>query len=249
MGFASTVGVQRHHFSDLRELMAKATAERSGDQLAGIAAGSAAERVAARAALADLPLATLLEQPLVPYETDAVTRLIVDTHDGAAFAPVAHLTVGALRDWLLSDAASTEALRSLAPGLTPEMVAAVSKLMRNQDLMAVARKCSVVTHFRNTLGLPGHLAVRLQPNHPSDSPAGILASVLDGLMYGAGDAVIGVNPASDSVSDLVRLLHLFDELISRELDAARSLVVVWTAQSVDSRWVRGGARDAADRVE
>ena len=176
MGFASTVGAQRYHFADLRELMAKATPERSGDQLAGIAAGSAAERVAARVALADLPLAALLQQPLVPYETDDVTRLIIDTHDAAAFAPVAHLTVGAFRDWLLSDAASTEVLRALAPGLTPEMAAAVSKLMRNQDLMAVARKCSVVTRFRNTLGLPGHLAVRLQPNHPSDSPAGILAS-------------------------------------------------------------------------
>jgi ethanolamine ammonia-lyase large subunit len=225
MGFTSTVGAQRHHFSDLRELMAKATSERSGDQLAGIAAGSAAERVAARTALADVPLTALLQQPLVPYETDAVTRLIIDTHDSAAFAPVAHLTVGALRDWLLSDAASTDVLRALAPGLTPEMVAAVSKLMRNQDLMAVARKCNVVTRFRNTLGLAGHLAVRLQPNHPSDSPAGILASTLDGLMYGAGDAVIGVNPASDNVSDLVRLLHLFDELISRHAIPTQACVL------------------------
>ena len=225
MGFASTLGAQRYHFSDLRELMAKATPERSGDQLAGIAAGSAAERVAARAALADLPLTALLEQPLVPYESDAVTRLIIDTHDAAAFAAVAHLSVGALRDWLLSDAASTDVLRALAPGLTPEMVAAVSKLMRNQDLMAVARKCSVVTRFRNTLGLPGHLAVRLQPNHPSDSPAGIFASVLDGLMYGAGDAVIGLNPASDSVADLVRLLHLFDELISRHAIPTQACVL------------------------
>jgi ethanolamine ammonia-lyase large subunit len=225
MGFTSTIGTQRHHFSDLRELMAKATSERSGDQLAGIAAGSAAERVAARTALADVPLTALLQQPLVPYETDAVTRLIIDTHDSAAFAPVALLTVGALRDWLLSDAASTDVLRALAPGLTPEMVAAVSKLMRNQDLMAVARKCNVVTRFRNTLGLPGHLAVRLQPNHPSDSPAGILASVLDGLMYGAGDAVIGVNPASDNVSDLVRLLHLFDELISRHAMPTQACVL------------------------
>lgn len=225
MAFASTVGTQRYHFSDLRELMAKATPERSGDQLAGIAAGSAAERVAAREALADLPLAALLQQPLVPYETDAVTRLIVDTHDRAAFAPVAHLTVGGLRDWLLSDAVSTVVLQALAPGLTPEMVAAVSKLMRNQDLMAVARQCSVVTRFRCTLGLPGHLAVRLQPNHPSDSPAGILASVLDGLMYGAGDAVIGLNPASDSVSDLVRLLHLFDELISRHAIPTQACVL------------------------
>ena len=169
MGFSSAVGAQRYHFCDLRELMAKATPERSGDQLAGIAAGSAAERVAARTALADVPLIALLQQPLVPYESDAVTRLIVDTHDVMALAPVAHFTVGAFRDWLLSDAANTDVLRALAPGLTPEMVAAVSKLMRNQDLMAVARKCSVVTRFRNTLGLPGRLAVRLQPNHPSDS--------------------------------------------------------------------------------
>jgi ethanolamine ammonia-lyase large subunit len=234
MGFAFTVGTQRYHFSDLRELMAKATPERSGDQLAGIAAGSAAERVAAREALADLPLAALLQQPLVPYETDAVTRLIVDTHDSAAFAPVSHLTVGGLRDWLLSDAATTQALQALAPGLTPEMVAAVSKLMRNQDLMAVAKTCSVVTRFRCTLGLPGHLAVRLQPNHPSDSPAGILASVLDGLMYGAGDAVIGLNPASDSVSDLVRLLHLFDELISRHAIPTQACVLTHVTNTLQA---------------
>jgi ethanolamine ammonia-lyase large subunit len=234
MGYASTVGAKRYLFADLRDLMAKATPERSGDQLAGIAAGSAAERVAARAALADLPLTALLQQPLVPYETDAVTRLIVDTQDAAAFAPVAHLTVGAFRDWLLSDAASTDVLRALAPGLTPEMAAAVSKLMRNQDLMAVARKCSVLTRFRNTLGLPGHLAVRLQPNHPSDSPAGILASTLDGLMYGAGDAVIGVNPASDSVSDLVRLLHLFDELISHQAIPTQSCVLTHVTNTLQA---------------
>lgn len=215
MTLSAAVGAQRFSFADLRELLAKATPERSGDQLAGIAAGSAAERAAARVALADLPLAALLRQPLVPYESDAVTRLICDSHDTAAFAPVAHHTVGSFRDWLLSDAASTGALQSLAPGLTPEMVAAASKLMRNQDLIAVARKCKAVTRFRNTLGLPGHLAVRLQPNHPSDSPAGILASTLDGLMYGAGDAVIGINPVSDSVGDLVTLLHLLDALIAQ----------------------------------
>jgi ethanolamine ammonia-lyase large subunit len=215
MSYAAHVGVQRFAFASLRELLAKATPERSGDQLAGIAAESAAERVAAREALADLPLAALLQQPTVPYESDEVTRLIIDSHDAAAFAPVSHFTVGAFRDWLLSDAATTDTLTTLAPGLTPEMVAAVSKLMRNQDLMAVAKKCRVVTRFRNTLGLPGHLAVRLQPNHPSDSPAGILASVLDGLMYGAGDAVIGINPVADSVDDLVRLLHLLDRLISQ----------------------------------
>jgi ethanolamine ammonia-lyase large subunit len=223
--FSATAGVVRHRFADLRELMAKATPERSGDQLAGIAAGSAQERVAAREALADVPLATFLQQPLVPYESDEVTRLIIDSHDEAAFAPLAHLTVGALRDWLLSDAATTDGLRSAAAGITPEMAAAVSKLMRNQDLMAVAAKCRVVTRFRNTLGLPGTLAVRLQPNHPRDSPAGILASVLDGLMYGAGDAVIGINPAADSVDALVRLLHLLDELIQSQQIPTQSCVL------------------------
>jgi ethanolamine ammonia-lyase large subunit len=223
--FSATAGVVRHHFADLRELMAKATPERSGDQLAGIAAGSAQERVAAREALADVPLATFLQQPLVPYESDEVTRLIIDSHDEAAFAPLAHLTVGAFRDWLLSDLATTDVLRTAAAGITPEMAAAVSKLMRNQDLMAVAAKCRVVTRFRNTLGLPGHLAVRLQPNHPSDSPAGILASVLDGLMYGAGDAVIGLNPAADSVDALVRLLHLLDELIQGQGIPTQSCVL------------------------
>ena len=225
MSYAARVGMQRFAFADLRELLAKATPERSGDQLAGIAAESAAERVAAREALADLPLAALLQQPTVPYESDEVTRLIIDSHDAAAVAPVSHLTVGALRDWLLSDVATTDALTALAPGLTPEMVAAVSKLMRNQDLMAVAKKCSVVTRFRNTLGLPGHLAVRLQPNHPSDSPAGILASFLDGLMYGAGDAVIGINPVADSVNDLVTLLHLLDRLIAHHAIPTQACVL------------------------
>ena len=210
----ATVGLEQFVFDDLRMLMAKATPLRSGDQLAGIAALSAREAVAARLALADLPLKTFLHQALVPYEQDAVTRLIIDSHQPQAFAPVAHLTVGGFRDWLLSGAATTTSLQMLAPGLTPEMVAAVSKLMRNQDLMAVACRCQVVTRFRNTLGLPGHLAVRLQPNHPTDSPAGIVASVLDGLMYGAGDAVIGVNPASDSMPDLIKLLRLLDTLVS-----------------------------------
>jgi ethanolamine ammonia-lyase large subunit len=215
MGYRARVGLQTHQFASLAELMAKATPERSGDQLAGLAAESAAERVAARAALAELPLATFLREALVPYEADEVTRLIVDGHDAAAFAPVAHLTVGDFRNWLLGDAATTASLAALAPGLTPEMVAAVSKLMRNQDLIAVAAKVCVVTRFRNTLGLPGTLAVRLQPNHPSDSPAGIVASIVDGLMYGAGDAVIGINPAADSVPALVDLLHLLDGLVQQ----------------------------------
>jgi len=215
MAFRSTLGAHNWVFDSLAELLAKATPLRSGDQLAGIAAGSAQERVAACLALADVPLATFLQQAVVPYEDDEVTRLIIDSHDGQAFAPVAHLTVGGFRDWLLSDAATPSVLSKLAPGLTPEMVASVSKLMRNQDLMAVASRVRVVTRFRSTLGQPGVLAVRLQPNHPTDSPAGIVASMLDGLMYGAGDAVIGINPAADSVPQLVGLLHLLDDIIQR----------------------------------
>jgi ethanolamine ammonia-lyase large subunit len=225
MSLRATVGHRVFGFADLRELLAKASPARSGDRLAGIAAGSAQERVAAQAALADLPLARFLSDAVVPYESDEVTRLIVDSHDAAAFAPVRHLTVGGLRDWLLSDAATGAALAALAPGLTPEMVAAVSKLMRHQDLILAASRCRVVTRFRNTLGLPGSLAVRLQPNHPTDSPAGILASIVDGLMYGAGDAVIGINPAADSVAQLVRLVHLLDELIAGQAIPAQSCVL------------------------
>ena len=225
MGYRAALGGETFHFADLRELLAKATPARSGDQLAGIAATSAQQRVAAREALADLPLTVFLQQALVPYEADEVTRLIVDSHDATAFAPLAHLTVGGLRDWLLSDAATTTTLAALAPGLTPEMVAAVSKLMRNQDLMLVASRVRVVTRFRNTLGLPGTLAVRLQPNHPTDSPAGIVASLLDGLLYGAGDALIGINPAADSVPALVRLLQLLDELIERHQIPTQSCVL------------------------
>ena len=232
MTYTAAVGVVRFHFADLRELMAKATPERSGDQLAGVAASSARERVAARMALADLPLVTFVQQALVPYEDDAVTRLIIDSHDVRAHAPVSHLTVGGLRDWLLSDAANATTLAALAPGLTPEMAAAVSKLMRNQDLIAVAARCRVVTRFRNTLGLAGHLAVRLQPNHPTDSPAGILASVLDGLMYGAGDAVIGINPAADSVPELMRLLRLLDELVQRHAIPTQTCVLTHVSNTL-----------------
>ena len=215
MAYRHTLGGERYRFADLKDVMAKATPLRSGDQLAGIAAATAAERMAAKMCLAELPLSHFLSEALIPYETDEVTRLIVDTHDAAAFAPVAHLSVGDFRDWLLSDAADEATLTSLRPGLTPEMAAAVSKLMRHQDLILVARKCRVVTRFRNTIGLPGHLAVRLQPNHPTDSPKGIAASMLDGLLYGAGDAVIGINPASDSVPALVQLLKLMDEAVQR----------------------------------
>jgi len=234
MSYRATVGHQVHRFDSLADLLAKATPERSGDQLAGIAADSAAQRVAAREALADVPLATFLQQAVVPYEADEVTRLIIDSHDAAAFAPVAHLTVGGLRDWLLSDVADTPTLAALAPGLTPEIVAAVSKLMRNQDLMLVAKRCRVVTRFRNTLGLPGHLAVRLQPNHPSDSPAGILASIVDGLLYGAGDAVIGINPAGDSVGALVALLQQLDGLIQQHAIPTQACVLTHVTNTLQA---------------
>ena len=213
--WSCNVGATRHAFGSLRELMAKATPRRSGDELAGVAAASAEERAAAQLCLADVPLALFLEEQLVPYETDDVTRLIIDTHDRAAFAPVASLTVGGFRDWLLRYETDSSILAALAPGLTPEMVAAVSKLMGNQDLILVAQKCRVVTAFRNTLGLPGRLAVRLQPNHPTDDPQGIAASILDGLLYGCGDAVIGINPATDSVPAVETLLRMIDALIRR----------------------------------
>ncbi|HZB92135.1 MAG TPA: ethanolamine ammonia-lyase subunit EutB, partial [Stellaceae bacterium] len=210
-----TLGSGSWAFDDLKTLLAKATPIRSGDRLAGIAAGSAEENVAAKLCLADLPLKTLLAEPLIPYEEDEVTRLILDTHDRDAFAPVAGLTVGEFRNWLLSDNASTAALARLAPGVTPEIAAAVSKIMRNQDLILVARKCRVVTRFRNTIGLPGTLAVRLQPNHPTDDLDGITAAIVDGLLYGCGDAVIGVNPASDNRARLAGLLHRLDDIIRR----------------------------------
>ena len=206
-----TVGDRVYRFKGVRDLLARASPLRSGDLLAGVAARSDEERMAARLALAELPLRRLLDEPVVSYETDEVTRLIIDSHDPAAFAPVAGLSVGQFRDWLLGDAADAASLSALAPGLTPEMAAAVSKLMRNQDLILAARKCRVVTRFRNTIGLPGHMSVRLQPNHPTDDPRGIAASMLDGLLYGCGDAVIGVNPAADSVPALVTLLRMLDD--------------------------------------
>ncbi len=215
MTFRQSVNRTTYAFASLAELLAKATPPRAGDRLAGVCAASAAENIAARMALADLPLKTLLTDPIVPYETDEVTRLILDGHDATALAPVVSLTVGELREFLLADTTTSETLRRLAPGITPEIAAAVSKLMRNQDLVLAARKCRVVTAFRNTLGLPGTLAVRLQPNHPTDDPAGILAVIVDGLMYGAGDAVIGINPATDAPARIDRLLRLVDDLIVR----------------------------------
>jgi len=215
MNFAHTIGNTRYAFADLRDLLAKATPLRSGDVLAGLAAESAEQRVAAQFALADLPLAYFLDEQVVPYESDEVTRLIVDTHDAQAFAPVRSLTVGELRNWLLSDEATGDRLAALAPGLTPEMTAAVSKLMRVQDLIAAAAKIRVVTRFRTTVGLAGRLSTRLQPNHPTDDPAGIAAAMLDGLLLGSGDAVIGINPAGDNVAATTKLLRLIDAVRQR----------------------------------
>ncbi|WP_067813414.1 ethanolamine ammonia-lyase subunit EutB [Nocardia inohanensis] len=211
------IGGTNYTFDGLVDLLAKATPLRSGDELAGCAAHSDAERAAAQWALAEVPLSTFLEDPVVPYETDEVTRLIIDTHDRLAFQAVSHLTVGGLRDWLLAAAAAGDArsLAAVSPGLTPEMVAAVSKLMRNQDLIAVAKAIRVQAAFRTTVGLPGTLATRLQPNHPTDDPRGIAAAVLDGLLLGCGDAVIGINPATDSPSATADLLHLLDEVRQR----------------------------------
>ncbi|GJE28120.1 ethanolamine ammonia-lyase subunit EutB [Methylobacterium organophilum] len=213
MPYRHVVGSHAHVFADLGTLMAKASPIRSGDCLAGIAAESAEENMAARWCLAEVPLKEILARPLVPYEEDDVTRLILDGHDAAAFAEIAHLTVGDFREFLLT--ASSETLARIASGVTPEMAAAVSKIMRNQDLILVARKARVVTRFRNTIGLPGTMAVRLQPNHPTDDAAGVTASILDGLSYGCGDAVIGINPVSDSVQTLSGLLRLFDDIITR----------------------------------
>ena len=215
MRYRTILHSQVFAFDDLKQVMAAASPARSGDYLAGVGAVTSQQRMAARHVLADTPLKQFLTEALVPYEDDNVTRLIIDSHDAAAFMPVAHLTVGDFRNWLLSGPCTTAVLTALSPGLTPEMVAAVSKLMRNQDLIAVARKCSVVTRFRNTIGLPGRLAVRLQPNHPTDDLRGVAASTLDGLMMGAGDAVIGLNPASDSMPVLANLLHMLDEVIRR----------------------------------
>jgi ethanolamine ammonia-lyase large subunit len=215
MFYRHTIDATTHVFDDLRDVLARATPPRSGDRLAGIAAGSAAQMIAARIALADVPLRQFLHETVIPYEDDEVTRLIVDTHDAAAFAAVSSLTVGGFRDWLLSDAATTSVLAKLAPGVTPEMAAAVCKLMRNQDLILVAKKCQVTSAFRNTIGLRGRMSVRLQPNHPFDDAKGITASILDGIMLGSGDACIGINPASDDPTVVGGLLRLLDGIIAR----------------------------------
>ena len=232
MSFVHSIGGQTWRFDSLRQLMAKASPARSGDYLAEIAASSDAERAAAQMALAEVPLKRFLDEALIPYEEDEVTRLIVDTHDAQAFAAVSHLTVGGFRDWLLGDAASETSLRALAPGITPEMAAAVSKIMRVQDLVLVAQKIRVVTRFRNTVGLRGRMSTRLQPNHPTDDPAGIAASVLDGLLYGNGDAMIGINPASDSLSAISELLKMLDGVIEHYGIPTQSCVLTHVTSSI-----------------
>jgi ethanolamine ammonia-lyase large subunit len=234
MGYSHTVGGITYSFSSLKELLAKATPARSGDYLAGIAAGDDEERVAAQMALADIPLTVFLTEAVVPYESDEVTRLIIDEHDARAFKPVAHLTVGGFRDWLLSDEASESALTALAPGLTPEIVAAVSKISRVQDLILIAQKCRVVTKFRNTIGLKKRMATRLQPNHPTDDPTGIAASIVDGLMYGNGDAVIGINPATDSIAQVTTLIEMLDEIIRRYEIPTQSCILTHVTTSIEA---------------
>jgi ethanolamine ammonia-lyase large subunit len=215
MVYRQIINTTSYAFGDLRELLAKATPPRSGDRLAGVAADSAEQMIAARMALADVPLKQFLNETVVPYEDDEVTRLIVDSHDAPSFAAVSSLTVGGFRDWLLSDAATSETLAKVSRGITPEMAAGVSKLMRNQDLILVAKKCAVTSAFRNTIGLKGRMSVRLQPNHPFDDAKGITASILDGILLGSGDACIGINPASDDPAVIGELLRLLDDIITR----------------------------------
>ncbi len=239
MPFAHTVGARRYLFDSLRVLLAKASPPRAGDALAGVAAASEEERMAARCALAELPLRHFLDEAVVPYEADEVTRLILDRHDRQAFAPVASLTVGEFREWLLDERCQGDALAAVAAGITPEMAAAVSKLMRNQDLVLVAARRRVVSRFRNTLGLPGHMSVRLQPNHPTDDPAGIAAAILDGLLYGCGDAVIGINPAGDGLAAIIDLLRLTDEIRSRFEIPTQSCVLTHVTNTL--RAIEAGA--------
>ncbi|WP_035821916.1 ethanolamine ammonia-lyase subunit EutB [Janthinobacterium sp. RA13] len=237
--FSHTIDSHVYQFASLKELLAKATPLRSGDVLAGVSASNARERVAAQLALADVPLSLFLSEALVPYEEDEVTRLIIDSHERAAFAPIAHLCVGDFRDWLLDDATDTPTLARVAAGITPEMAAAVSKIMRLQDLVLVARKCRVVTAFRNTLGLENRLSTRLQPNHPTDDATGIAASILDGLLLGSGDAVIGINPATDNVAQVVSLLHLLDAVIDQYQIPTQSCVLTHISNTIEA--IRRGA--------
>ena len=228
-----TLGSKTYQFKNLAQLMAKATPQRSGDRLAGVIALSAEERAVAQMCLADVPLTRFLNEALIPYESDEVTRLIIDEHDKKAFAPIAHLTVGDFRNWLLSDYTTPQVLGAVRFGITPEMAAAVCKIMRNQDLILVAKKCHITTAFRNTIGLPNHLSTRLQPNHPTDDVNGIAASILDGLLYGSGDAVIGINPASDNVAQAIKLQHLMDDVIQKYQIPTQSCVLTHVTNTIE----------------
>lgn len=232
--YSHVVGDTTYKFDSLKVLMAKASPARSGDYLAGVAAADDEERVAAQMTLAEVPLKTFLNEALIPYESDEVTRLIIDSHEEEAFTPISHLTVGDFRNWLLTDEASEETLTTLAAGLTPEMAAAVSKLMRVQDLILVAQKCRVITRFRDTIGLEGRMSTRLQPNHPTDDATGVAASILDGLLYGNGDAVIGINPASDSVSSVLKLIHMLDAIITQYQIPTQSCVLAHVTTSLEA---------------
>lgn len=227
------LGSQTYQFASLKEVMAKASPLRSGDQLAGVAANSAEERVIAQMVLADLPLKTFLQDLLIPYEQDEITRLIIDEHDAQAFLEIAHLTVGDFRNWLLQESTTSVEISRVSKGITPEMAAAVSKIMRNQDLILVAKKCQVITAFRNTIGLPGRLSTRLQPNHPTDDVSGIAASMFDGLMYGNGDAVIGINPATDSVSQASKLMKLMDEVVQHYEIPTQTCVLTHVTNTIE----------------
>jgi len=228
------LGTRTYRFRDLADLMAKATPARSGDRLAGVAAESAEERAVAQRLLAEVPLKRFLNEAPIPYEQDEITRLIIDDHDIDAFTPISHLCVGDFRNWLLSDDATSERLAEMRPGITPEMAAAVCKLMRNQDLILVAQKCHVISAFRNTLGLPGHLSTRLQPNHPTDDVTGIAASILDGLLYGSGDAVIGINPATDNVAQTVKLMKMMDGVIQEYGIPTQSCVLTHVTNTLEA---------------
>ncbi|MDV3242224.1 MAG: ethanolamine ammonia-lyase subunit EutB [Methylocaldum sp.] len=233
MKYTASIQGRGYAFADLKTLLAKAGPLRSADELAGIAAESEEERAVAQRVLAEIPLCRFLEEPLIPPEEDEVSRLIFETHDNAAFAPISALTVGEFREWLLSDTTADEAIARIRTGLMPEMAAAVSKIMRNQDLIAVAKRCTVTTRFRNTIGLSGRLSTRLQPNHPTDDPRGIAASILDGLLYGNGDAVIGINPATDSPKNVDTLLRLLDEIIVEHDIPTQSCVLAHVTTTMD----------------
>ena len=230
--YRHTIGQHNYIFKDLKDLMAKASPTRSGDYLAGLGAVNAQERVAAQMALAAVPLKFFLNDLVIPYESDEITRLIIDSHDAYAFETVSHLTVGDFRNWLLSDEADAAALHALSIGLTPEMVAAVSKIMRIQDLVLVSKKCEVISKFRSTIGLRGRLATRLQPNHPTDDAIGIAASIVDGLLNGAGDAVIGINPASDNVAQVTLLIKMLDDIIQQYQIPTQSCVLTHVTNTI-----------------